>query len=48
LNQRQKQTFVIVTHAPDVAARCHRIVHMQDGKILREERLRDGIDQDGA
>ena len=37
LNQRHKQTFVIVTHAPDVAARCHRIIHMKDGQIVREE-----------
>jgi putative ABC transport system ATP-binding protein len=39
LNRRHNQTFVIVTHAPDVAARCHRIVHMKDGKIVREEVL---------
>ena len=37
LNRRHNQTFVIVTHAPDVAARCHRIVHMKDGEIVREE-----------
>ena len=37
LNRRHNQTFVIVTHAPEVAARCHRIVHMQDGQIIREE-----------
>jgi putative ABC transport system ATP-binding protein len=44
LNRRHHQTFVIVTHAPEVAARCHRIVHMKDGKIVREEILRsDGI-----
>jgi putative ABC transport system ATP-binding protein len=36
LNRRRHQTFVIVTHAPDVAARCHRIVHMKDGRIERE------------
>jgi putative ABC transport system ATP-binding protein len=40
LNRRHNQTFVIVTHAPDVAARCHRIVHMKDGLIVREEILR--------
>jgi putative ABC transport system ATP-binding protein len=38
LNRAHGQTFVIVTHAPDVAARCHRIIRMQDGRILREER----------
>ena len=37
LNRRQNQTFVIVTHAPDVAALCHRIIHMKDGVIVREE-----------
>jgi putative ABC transport system ATP-binding protein len=37
LNRRHQQTFVIVTHAPDVAAQCHRIVHMKDGQIIREE-----------
>jgi putative ABC transport system ATP-binding protein len=37
LNARKNQTFVIVTHAPEVAARCDRIVHMTDGHIVREE-----------
>ncbi len=37
LNRQHNQTFVIVTHAPDVAARCHRIIHMKDGHIVREE-----------
>ena len=37
LNRRHTQTFVIVTHAPEVAARCHRIIHMKDGQIVREE-----------
>ncbi|MDP9235950.1 MAG: ABC transporter ATP-binding protein [Chloroflexota bacterium] len=39
LNRRQNQTFVIVTHASEVAARCHRIIHMKDGQIVREEIL---------
>ena len=37
LNRAHQQTFVIVTHAPDIAAQCHRIVHMKDGLIVREE-----------
>ena len=37
LNRQHRQTFVIVTHAPEVAAVCHRIVHMKDGQIVREE-----------
>jgi ABC-type lipoprotein export system ATPase subunit len=38
LNQEQQQTFVIVSHDRGVAERCHRIVHMRDGVIEREER----------
>jgi putative ABC transport system ATP-binding protein len=34
LNQQHRQTFVIVTHDERVAARCHRIVRMQDGLIV--------------
>lgn len=37
LNREQGQTFVLVTHAPEVGARCHRIIHMRDGQIVREE-----------
>ncbi len=38
LNREQRQTFVIVTHDPGIAQRCHRIVHMRDGLIESEER----------
>ena len=37
LNREQGQTFVIVTHSPEIAARCHRIIHMVDGVIDHEE-----------
>lgn len=36
LNEQERQTCVIVTHDPKVAARCHRTVHMADGVIVRE------------
>ena len=39
LNRQHRQTFVVVTHAPDVAARCHRIINMKDGLIVSEEVL---------
>lgn len=39
LNREQRQTFVIVTHDPGIAQRCHRVVYMRDGLIEREERL---------
>jgi putative ABC transport system ATP-binding protein len=38
LNERNQQTFVIVTHDPGIGARCHRIVRMKDGAIVGEER----------
>ncbi len=42
LNREQQQTFVIVTHDPDIAARCHRTIHMVDGVIEREEVMAAG------
>ena len=41
LNQANNQTFVLVTHADEVAARAHRIVRMKDGQIVDETRNRD-------
>ena len=38
LNRQHQQTFVIVSHDRSVAERCHRIIHMRDGLIEREER----------
>jgi putative ABC transport system ATP-binding protein len=43
LNRANEQTFVVVTHAPQVAERAHRILRMRDGVIVRDERrARDG------
>ncbi|RME59078.1 MAG: ATP-binding cassette domain-containing protein, partial [Caldilineae bacterium] len=36
LNQERGQTFVIVTHDPQVSATCDRIVTMTDGQILSD------------
>jgi putative ABC transport system ATP-binding protein len=33
-------TIVLVTHEHDIAARAHRIVHIRDGKIDRDERIK--------
>ena len=38
LNKENRQTFVIVTHSDEVAARAHRIVKMQDGVIVDDGR----------
>lgn len=34
LNRTTNQTFVIITHNPEVAARCSRTIYMSDGQIL--------------
>jgi putative ABC transport system ATP-binding protein len=41
LNREEGQTFVIVTHAPEVGARCQRIVRMKDGLIVGHEGTKD-------
>jgi putative ABC transport system ATP-binding protein len=33
-------TIVLVTHEHDIAAHAHRIIHLRDGKIERDERVR--------
>jgi putative ABC transport system ATP-binding protein len=38
LNRERGQTFVLVTHDPEVGAACDRIVRMRDGRI-RDDRL---------
>ncbi len=34
------QTIVIVTHNPDVAKQCRRIIHMRDGKVEKDTKVR--------
>jgi putative ABC transport system ATP-binding protein len=34
---RQGVTIIIVTHDTDVAARCKRIIHLKDGRIVSDE-----------
>lgn len=36
LNKDNQQTFVIVTHDPEVGMKCDRIIHMRDGEIVNE------------
>jgi lipoprotein-releasing system ATP-binding protein len=38
LNRTLGITFLIVTHSGDLARRMHRVVHMRDGRIERDER----------
>lgn len=34
LNQRYRQTIVMITHNPEAAENCHRVIRMLDGKIV--------------
>jgi putative ABC transport system ATP-binding protein len=36
LRDRHGATLVLVTHAPELAARCDRVVHMRDGRTVGE------------
>jgi putative ABC transport system ATP-binding protein len=36
LKDRCNTTLVLVTHQPELAMRCSRTIHMQDGKIINE------------
>lgn len=36
LNQEQRQTFVLVTHALEIGKMANRIIHMRDGHIVEE------------
>jgi len=41
LNETQNQTFVLVTHDQGIAQRTRRIIRMQDGQIIRDDRVVD-------
>jgi putative ABC transport system ATP-binding protein len=34
----QGQTVIVVTHEPDIAAHCHRVLRVSDGRIVRDVR----------
>jgi putative ABC transport system ATP-binding protein len=37
MNEREQQTFVLVTHDAAVAARAHRTIRMRDGLIASDK-----------
>jgi len=41
INKSHGTTIVVVTHNPAFAQRMPRVVHMRDGKVLRDERVGD-------
>ena len=39
LNATEQQSFIIVTHNKSIAKKTSKIFHIQDGKLLKEEKL---------
>jgi putative ABC transport system ATP-binding protein len=39
LHTEQKITLLMITHDPNIARYCQRIIHIEDGQIISEERL---------
>ena len=37
----QGNTIILVTHEHDIALHAHRVIHIRDGKIEKDERIRD-------
>ncbi len=40
LKERRRTTLLLITHEPELAHRCSRIIHMQDGKIIEDNAQR--------
>ena len=37
LNKKENKTIIVVTHNPNIAAYCDRIITLKDGRILNIE-----------
>ena len=38
---QQGNTIILVTHEHDIALHAHRVIHIRDGKIERDEKIKD-------
>ena len=45
LNREQKQSIILVTHEPDIAAYAKRLVRLKDGLVLYDGPSREGLRQ---
>jgi len=43
LNSELKTTFVFATHDEKVISYLHRIIRLEDGKVVKDERIKEGI-----
>ena len=41
-NVKYKQTLIVITHDESIALQADRIVAIEDGRIVRDERIRGG------
>ena len=50
INQELKTTLVLVTHDLDLAARAHRTISLEDGRIVSDEARREpsGLSKEGG
>lgn len=46
LNEKNNQTFLLVTHDPRIAAMCRRLVRMRDGEIVSDEVVTPSVTSD--
>jgi putative ABC transport system ATP-binding protein len=37
---QQGNTIILVTHEPDIALHAHRVIHVRDGKVEKDEQIR--------
>lgn len=40
---RAGRTIVIVTHSQDIASQCRQIIHIQDGRIIRDDKVGEAV-----
>lgn len=43
LNRKHGKTIILVTHEPDIAEFCDRVVSFKDGRIISDVRKREGV-----
>ena len=42
-NRRYKQTLILITHDESIALQADRMLYIEDGRIVRDERIRGGV-----